>query len=375
MAVAASAMAVAVAVVVFLHASNELMVFDDDNILTADETLWGPAYGQQQMVYKLKRSLYKKPEFMVLGSSRVTQFRDVMAPGMSFYNATLAATNLDEALAFVRTLYPRHKPAVLLLGIDPWWFDPARGGVPEEAAEIEFSYRKLLSGMFGKGFRRRIVLSLFSGEMRYDADELGGRRPVGYLAALSGNGFRPDGSYQYGNILLDKNTFYDMARSGSRYGYEYLVNHVRSLKGRFSYVGEPADSQIATLRDFVDYHRRNGVEIILFFPPLAPTLYRAVQETPEQRAYFAKVDAAVRRLAAESGVPFFNFHDLTALGLGDEHALDGVHVDEIASLAVIRAMAAGSPALSRLFDDAAHERLLRLATHRDAWAGPHRLIP
>ena len=65
----------------FITAINEKQVFSDKVIKTNEPLLWGPAFGQQHATYKLARSIYVKPEIIVLGSSRVTQFRDYLAPG------------------------------------------------------------------------------------------------------------------------------------------------------------------------------------------------------------------------------------------------------------------------------------------------------
>ena len=48
----------------------------------------------------------------------------------------------------------------------------------------------------------KVLRTLIAEKNNRDADSLGGRKPVGYNAFSKSRGFRPDGSYQYGSILL-----------------------------------------------------------------------------------------------------------------------------------------------------------------------------
>ena len=150
--------------IVFLAATNELFVFSHDNIETDEDLLWGAAFGQSHDAYKLARVRYTKPDLMILGSSRMTQFRDVMAPGARFYNAGQVSDAFSTTFRFLTNLYQYHKPKVVILGIDPWWFDPDRQDdcVVDKSVcfrQIDFDYRGLVTAAVAEGLKPRIIRS------------------------------------------------------------------------------------------------------------------------------------------------------------------------------------------------------------------------
>lgn len=362
-------------IVAFLALANEITVLSDRYILTNSNILWGPGFAQQTRTYKLKRALYLKPDVMFLGSSRVTQFRDIMAPGIKFFNAGLGATSLLGAEAFLRTLYRDHKPKFVLLGVDPWWLRPEETVEAPESSLLSFNIGEFLSASVSNIMRTKILASLFSGELEIRTDVLGVRRPVGYLAALSASGFRPDGSYQYGDILLGKNELFNHAGMGQKNGFKFYTKAVKNNSNRFWFTGKPDRKKLEILRRILLLNKSNGVETILFLAPFAQAVYDAIQQSPTQRPYFLKFNSAVKKVAEDNSVSFFNLNNLSELGLTDDHSLDGLHVDEIASLAVVRRLVSGDKKLRKLYGENGIKTLERLAKNKNDWAGQHRIIP
>jgi len=375
-----SSLAMAAIISGFLYTTNEIDVFSDGVIKRADNLLWGPGFGQQHMAYKLQRALYVKPDLLMLGSSRVTQFRDVMAPdGARFYNASLAATSLGSARAFLSSLYEYHVPKTILLGIDPWWFRPGRSGQYADKGNIQqvvdFNYQAFISTALSSGASMRVLNSLMGENLRQKTDPLGGRRPVGYHAALTGNGFRADGSYQYGDILTGRNRSMKTRHMGAAENFAFYREQASLSLGRFSYTGDIDSAEQALLREIIQQAQSRGINLVLFFPPIAAKVMEAVRNTPNQAAYFNKVRKVVSAIATEFRVEFHNFHDLGELGIADSHTIDGVHVDEIASLAMLRRMIDESPVLASLYDQKGIERLEKILEDRENWAGPKRILP
>jgi len=369
-----SSILLAVLIASFFYACNELTAFTDREIKTDENVLWGTAFGQQHSVYKLKRSLYKKPDLLILGSSRVTQFRQIMAPGIRFYNASLAASNLKMANQFIRHLYSQHRPKVVLLGIDPWWFNPLEGADAKELI-VEFRYREIVANALNFLVRPRILRSIFSGDLQFEADAIAKRRPIGFHASLTANGFRPDGSYQNGEILLGKDWMADIARRGFKYGFKYYRDSVRSQEGRFSYVNAPGSKQAEMLRQFILINKKHNVKTIIFFPPFAAGIWQTIQETPRQKDYFQEITSLVSKIAEETETEFFDFHDLADLGVEDVHTLDGLHVDEIATLRTVKKMISFSKNLSRLYEPTALAQFNLLANRKNLWAGQYTIVP
>ncbi len=79
------------------------------------------------------------------------------------------------------------------------------------------------------------------------------------------NGFKSDGSYYYGGLIL--------------YGREWDENFSDTIKRiekgiiRFEYSDEVNPIAINTTREIVEICRENGIELIAFIPPYAPSIY------------------------------------------------------------------------------------------------------
>lgn len=340
---------------VFLAATNELFVFSRDNIETDEDLLWGAAFGQSHDAYKLARVRYTKPDLMILGSSRMTQFRDVMAPGARFYNAGQVSDAFSTTFRFLANLYKGHKPKVVILGIDPWWFDPARQDdcVADRSVcfrEIDFDYRGLIAAAVGKGFKPRIVVSALRGEVRFEEDFLGHRRPVGLRAGTTGQGFRPDGSDQFAAVILNKSFYRQWLGYGYHDGFAYHRRMIETQEGRFSYTGPLPIEVIELSRDILRFNKENGVATIVILPPFPRLIYGVINGSPEQRKYVAEFERKIAEICEDEGVPFFNFHDVRILGISDEHFYDGLHGDEVVFLEIMRRIAARSRALQSLID-------------------------
>ena len=244
--------------------------------------------------------------------------------------------------------------------VDPWWF--RRGEQRDAAADlelnpIEFSYRAMIANLAARAADPTFLWSLITSELDTNRDPISGRRPIGYRAAKLGAGYRPDGSLQYGGFLRNTDPYYDLDGYGWRNQFAYYGRAIREISGRFSHTGPLNPYALDTLRRILGLNREEGVETIILLAPLAAALYQAVEETPPQRGYFARFEAALAEIADAHGAEFHNLHDLSQLGVDDSQTIDGVHGDEVAYLAVVRHMVQAGRALARHIDLDALEAL------------------
>ena len=108
---------------------------------------------------------------------------------------------------------------------------------------------------------------------------------------------------------------------------------------------------------------------------MASALFQTIQDLPKQRNYYDNIRNTVKRTAEETNTEFYDYHDLGTLGIYDRHTLDGLHVDEIATLAVLNAMATKSRVLGQFYGSNDKKRLATLLSDKDKWVGPHRVAP
>lgn len=363
------------AIAILLKASNELSVYRTNAIATDEDILWGSAFGQNHLGYKLARARYTKPDLLVLGSSRVTQFRAQMAPGISFYNAGRGASDFEGTLAFVEGLFSSHKPQVVILGIDPWWFrpPPPGGSVAQQRQYIDLDYREVVANLLSHSVKPEFLLSLLSDELKLEKDPLGERRPVGYRAVALASGFRPDGSNQYGDILLGHNLAHMSTGLGVEGGFRHYRSQIRERRGRFAYTGPLVSERLALLRQFIAFCRTSGVMPILLLTPFPAALFEEIDRKPEQKAYFESVEKSVAGIAAETNTAAYNFHRLSDFGLSDAFMLDGIHVDEFVSLRMLMTVIDDNVWLAKNIDRAAIGRIRQLARNPASVPNPHRI--
>ncbi|MGH6954390.1 MAG: hypothetical protein ACREGL_09425, partial [Alphaproteobacteria bacterium] len=167
----------------------------------------------------------------------------------------------------------------------------------------------------------------------------------------------PDGSVQYGAILLDTDPYQRLNGYGWRDGFAYFRRAVEAADGRFRYTGQIDARASEVLRALIAFNRGFGIDTVIVLPPLAAELYRTVQAVPSQRDYFSRLERETVRIGAEGGAEVHVLHDLARLGVDDRQTIDGVHGDELAFLALTRHLTRAGSILARHIDAAALERL------------------
>ena len=75
-------------------------------------------------MFNYKKELVKniKPKIISLGSSRVMQFREESF-NTKFITAGGAMNHLNEGYLFLQEITKYHKPEIIILGLDFWWFN------------------------------------------------------------------------------------------------------------------------------------------------------------------------------------------------------------------------------------------------------------
>ena len=298
---------------VLMHAADEWRLYDPE-VIANDTILWGGAFGQNRAGYKFARTRHYQPELLILGSSRVTQFRAQMLPGIRVYNAGGAAASLWGARTFLEGLYRQHQPKILVLGIDEWWFrnEPGKLGAEQAARDLAFNRKEIAANLIDR-LGPQLIRDILAPHAA--SDPLGGRPTVGLRARALASGFRPDGSDQYGNLILglggyDPRTTHDM-------DFIFYRQAIERNKDRFSYSGPVAGKAVENLRAILSEARQRGVRAVVVLSPYPHAVWEEIQASPNHRRFHADVEAAVSRVTAETGAELHVTHDLAELGLDD----------------------------------------------------------
>lgn len=295
-------------------------------------TVYGPAYTNPDARYKLSSILLRRPRLVALGSSRALEWRaDHFRYGEGeFYNAGSLAERLYE---FRRAL--KHLPAdtatETIIVLDQWSFNQNwKNAVdnPEFEAELSDDGSDILN-ILQQGTRstwrdallgRLDMGALLSGDPHY-----------GVNGRVRGNGFRKDGSYCYAEVLTRPERAKD---------FEFKESLVRVASGtKGAEFGSKVDP--AALREvralFHALRERRGATVV-YLAPFAPTVTSAFRMS-SNHTYLESIGPAVQALAADAGIPFFDFTSCVELGCVDAEFIDGFHPGATANARLLLEMA------------------------------------
>lgn len=286
---------------------------DIEDIITQQEKTSG-LYGSalHQRIFYYKRRLYSrfKPEVTALGSSRVLQFRsaDFSVP---FVNIG-SMGSLEKVIEMAKSAFAEHKPKLAIVGIDIWWFLPSAENNAESQApeDVSPTLNDILSPV--RWFLRgKLSLSGIATIMTEETPHIG-------IAAISRqDGYSIDGSYHYTSTLTGKVPADDSAFSAT-------LKKIKGGEKIYAHSDKVSQEQLEKFRSLLAFFKQESIPVVVFVPPFAPAAVKAMTENGGY-GYIAETRAALRDMATEKDIPFFDFHDASTLRATDCEFIDGCH--------------------------------------------------
>ena len=306
--------------------------------------------------YKVELVRDREPQIVALGSSRILPLREEFFD-TSFANAGRAVTQINHAPAFLRAVEPDGLPAVILFGLDFWWFHAGRARVsayePDPAQDddgiISLDKIRLLRTQWAEGrvpVRDLIRKVVFNEEPAWNRRF--GFRSVGLSAMAGFHGFRRDGSYFYGGLLVGRTESDDT-------GFNKTLKRIERGTTRFAHGDAISDMAWTILIDFVKSAEAQGVHVILFMSPVAPVVADKLKGMEHSYRY---VDSLRSRLAALEH--YHDYHDPTVLNATDCEFIDGFHGGDVVFQRILLDMAETDPVLGRFVDTSRLSESIRL---------------
>lgn len=303
---------------------------------SAYEVLYSRSLMSQQFgIYKLAGIRKNEPEIVIVGSSRVMQFRDFMfAPlDRSFYNAGGMVESVDDLSDYADLVVAGDvpKPKVVLIGIDVWWFTE-RPDQKRVARLVEWddAYRfaahtdALKAIVSGKRFGD--VCTAIR-ERRYSTL---GRNFVGVAPAVNGSGFRNDGSWRCPQQMFDE--FVRDPRYADR-ERPPVIERIRTKSAQFAPPTNFSDRHAASFVAATERLLRSNIEVIAFFPPFSSECQHAISQYAELQTL---VNGCHDQLATMLEMVGVSVVRLDSLKLPDEYMIDGFHLGEVYAAHVVR---------------------------------------
>jgi hypothetical protein len=289
---------------------------------------YGPALTYRPFAFKLERYRTIRPDVLLVGSSRVWAF---VGEGFSapMYNAGGSANSLEQAILFTEAALAAHHPRSIILGLDFWWFNPSREEVVDTDTHSDEVVNLSLSHLIapirwivgGQVTASDFLLSL----LPFSVQPPG----IGVFAQYLDQGWDQHGRFDYGAL-------YDGRLAGLDNNFERTLKRLANAKpdSKFSVRIGPSTEAIATLRSFLDRLRLAGIEVVLFLPPVAPSIRDALVDEPDE-ILIPIWRAAIHDLDA----PILDYHDVSRINSISCEFIDGFHGGEVTYLRILELIA------------------------------------
>ncbi|WP_133614256.1 hypothetical protein [Dongia mobilis] len=313
---------------------------------------YGAALAYRPYAFKLERYRMVQPDVLLVGSSRVMAFAGE-GFSASVYNAGGAANTIDQAMAFIDAALALHKPKSVLLGLDFWWFNPNRDDeidtTMQDTDAIRISLTQLAEPLQwlsdGRISPGQLVAGMLPG---YQAPP-----GIGALAQFVGQGWDRHGRYDYGML-------YEGGLHSEDENFERTLERLRKAKAssKFNVAVLPFEESIAELNTIVGKLRAEGIEVVLFLPPVAPPVLSQLTDNPDDLLIPAWVDSVWA-----TGAPVIDAQDPAEIGSGPCEFIDGFHGGEVTYLRILDRIASQQDLLiARAIDRAAVQGLIESNT-------------
>lgn len=291
-----------------------------------DNMLYGSATNQNTFFYKLELIKATKPDIVAIGSSRVMQFRKEMF-NTSFSNAGGAVNSVAEAEKFVNEMLKLHKPKIVIFGLDDWWFNPnspaANWKNPENDTSTLITFEKVIAP-YSWLYKGKITFHdyslLLSSDDKIKQSIITRNNLLGISSIKRTTGFRPDGSYFYGNIITTANK--------EDYLFKDTLRRIDHGADRLEYSNNISEKHWIKAMTIISKLRASGVIVISFIPPYSNTVYKKINETA-QYSYMSELSKKAKKEKIS------DFRNPNILNLTDCDFIDGMHASEIAYLKLL----------------------------------------
>jgi hypothetical protein len=317
-----------------------LLVLRTGELLPARFVAWlmnGPVtfvyldeFSDHSFQFKLESTRLRRPEVLAIGGSRMNQWRSAMFKPYEFFNASNCLYTQHDYRRFLEGLGD-YAPRVLVFSLDFYTFNPDYDAFFER---VSFSD---MDG-FGSSEQTGIARRLF-GRARADPtvllptqrEPLHGVPALGLHAAETGTGFRRDGSYQYGAVILGR------PDSGAA-SIDNAVARVDNGSVPLLRAAHLDQDRRRELERFAAAARQKGIKLVAITMPYTPRVKQALDRSSQHGIWREFQNDETARWIRQQGVIYFNFSDLESFGGKPDEFVDPFHPSETAYSRMLQVM-------------------------------------
>jgi hypothetical protein len=283
------------------------------------KTIYGTGLHSNFHIYKKLLLSASEPKVVVLGSSRVMQFRQHMF-SEDFINLGGAMNSINQGIDIAPDIIEK-KVDVVILGIDAWWFNEYVQNPSNKNKNNERrSYPPTLVDVY-------TVIKWMANDKLSLTEMLratiNGTSDIGVRGQYK-DGFGPDGSHYYTRRITGRKEHEDIY-------FEDTLQRIRDGNRKFQYSSEAHQQHIANFTHLIKQFERSGINVIILFPPFAEAVNNHFNVMKEQYGYIRDIKS---KLNGEN-IKYYDYTDATSIGSNDCEFIDGFHGGEVTYMRIL----------------------------------------
>tara|TARA_B100000787_G_scaffold134677_1_gene103509 strand:+ start:2941 stop:4101 length:1161 start_codon:yes stop_codon:yes gene_type:complete len=299
----------------FLFSTGEfqsIALVADKQLSGKSNSIYGVAFRNNTIEYKMQMLSEVNPKIITLGSSRVLQFSKEMF-NKDFYNLGNTMSSINEGFEISDHIINQN-PEIVFFGIDFWWFNEnwltPRPLVIKETLlnNIDEPYSIDISNIM------ETIKWIFSGKIAlldiYN-QIFHGNNNIG-LQGIYADGFRSDGQHFSSRTITGEFPTKDInfiattkeVNMGTRYNFSKGIN----------------SKHYNNFLVLVEKLRLSGIKVVIFLPPFAPEINTVLNNSKK-----IKFIEELKNEFIKNNLPFYDFTDSEKINSSSCEFIDGIH--------------------------------------------------
>lgn len=294
--------------------------------------LYGTIRQNQYSYYKVEMARRLSPSVILLGDSRTLQIHNFFFNKDSrFYNAGIGGSITGNAASMQYFLEFQNTDSidVAIICLSHFWFN-------ENNREVIYTGHDFFAE--APSLSQTDMISIINflehicrlDAMKNTAQNLSSFERMGGTAIIHNNGILADGSYYYGKAYPN-----DSIGQTNEDRLSGTLDAIEKAEVRFEHGEKINTNTLNYLDQFLQYCTSNGIYVIAYAPPYAPSINDAMSAKGNAYAYQHDALDIIPSLFRKYGFEFYDYTDVTTLDCTDNHFLDGDHASEVVFLRMI----------------------------------------
>ncbi len=290
--------------------------------------IYGAAYSNLPHYFKFAATKNISPDILVIGSSRVMQFRSsFFSDSIPFYNAGGVFSRLTQIRSFLESLPSSRLPGVIIIGLDQWWFSAQYDYLTKTPNDLIYHQYSWLNNWEALSKWQQFYFDCWSGKISWNhwcLKKSNNTEWYGLAALIEQSGIRKDGSREYGDKLNNRLSVKD--------SFQQKPNNELSGVALFNFLETIDKNAIDELRLLLLFCKINNISVSGFLPPVHDDLLIQFEKQLKNYTCFFHLQESLNPVFRENGFRIYDFTRLKSYGSNNDEMIDALHAGEKSAL-------------------------------------------